>query len=56
MTIPEIKRLLAALLTRIWQPGHAEHRGGPDCGAAIRPAQPGTTSAHGSPGMLSRLP
>jgi hypothetical protein len=54
MTIPEIKRLLAALLTRIWQPGHAEHRA--DCGAAIRPAQPGTTSAHGSPGMLSRLP
>ena len=25
LTVPEIKRLLSALLTRIWPPGHAEH-------------------------------
>lgn len=25
VTVPEIRRLLAALLTRAWPPGHAEH-------------------------------
>jgi len=51
LTIPEIKRLLAALLTRICPPGI----GWPG-GAAIRPARVGATSACGSLGILPGLP
>jgi len=43
LTIPQIKHLLAALLTRIRPPGQAEHRA--DCDTAMRPARAGTTRA-----------
>jgi hypothetical protein len=45
LTVPAIKQLLAALLTRPHPPGHAGHW--LDWNAATKPAPAGTTSAPG---------